>query len=218
MAVKTFDEMKSGSEGGLRKPYEGVQRWLDSTSAERLDATRAEVDLFYRRHGITFGAYGATEGHETTIPFDIIPRVIAWDEWEYLHGGLVQRVRALNAFLADAYGEREICRAGVIPEQQILMNGEFVSMAQGLELPGDVHAHIAGIDLVRTGEKEFYVLEDNVRTPSGVSYVLENREFMMRLAPELFAATGVLPVANYTEELLATLRSVSFSDDAEPNV
>ena len=113
---------------------------------------------------------------ETTIPFDIIPRVIAWDEWEYLHKGLVQRVRALNAFLADAYGEREICRAGVIPEQQVLMNAEFVAMAQGLELPGGVHAHIAGIDLVRVGEKDFYVLEDNVRTPSGVSYVLENRE------------------------------------------
>ena len=155
---------------------------------------------------------------ETTIPFDIIPRVIAWDEWEYLHKGLVQRVRALNAFLADAYGEREICRAGVIPEQQILMNAEFVAMAQGLELPGDVHAHIAGIDLVRVGEKDFYVLEDNVRTPSGVSYVLENREVMMRLAPELFSAMRVMPVANYTEELLATLRSVSFSDDAEPNV
>ena len=127
--------------------------------------------MFYRRHGITFGAYGAAEGAETTIPFDIIPRVIAWDEWDYLHKGLVQRVRALNAFLADAYDEREICRAGVIPEQQVLMNAEFVAMAQGLELPGGVHAHIAGIDLVRVGEKDFYVLEDNVRTPSGVSSV-----------------------------------------------
>ena len=189
-----------------------------STSPEQLAATRHEVDLFYRRHGITFGAYGAAEAHETTIPFDIIPRVMAWDEWEYLHKGLVQRVRALNAFLADAYDQREICRAGVIPEQQILMNAEFVAMAQGLKLPGGVHAHIAGIDLVRVGEKDFYVLEDNVRTPSGVSYVLENREVMMRLAPELFSAMRVLPVADYTEELLATLRSVSFSDDAEPNV
>jgi uncharacterized circularly permuted ATP-grasp superfamily protein len=218
MAVKTFDEMLSGADGGIRKAYEGVKRWLDGTSPERLDATRAEVDLFYRRHGITFGAYGAAEGHETTIPFDIIPRVIAWDEWEYLHKGLVQRVRALNAFLADAYGDREICRAGVIPEQQVLRNAEFVAMAQGLELPGGVHAHIAGIDLVRVGEKDFYVLEDNVRTPSGVSYVLENREVMMRLAPELFSAMRVMPVADYTEELLQTLRSVSFSDDAEPNV
>ncbi len=210
--------MKSGADGAVRAPYRGVARWLDRTSPERVAATRREVDIFYRRHGITFGAYGATEGHETTIPFDIIPRVIAWDEWQYLHKGLVQRVKALNAFLADAYNQREICRAGVIPENQLLLNAEFVSMAQGLALPGGVHAHIAGIDMVRTGEKEFFVLEDNVRTPSGVSYVLENREVMMRLAPELFAAMGVLPVANYSEELLATLRSVSFSDDSEPNV
>ncbi|MBS0539885.1 MAG: circularly permuted type 2 ATP-grasp protein [Proteobacteria bacterium] len=218
MAARTFDEMRSGADDAIRAPYQGVARWLDNTSPERLAATRQEVDLFYRRHGITFGAYGAAEGAETTIPFDIIPRVIAWDEWQYLHRGLEQRVRALNAFLVDAYGAREICRAGIVPEAQILMNAEFVSMAQGLALPGGVHAHIAGIDLVRTGEKEFYVLEDNVRTPSGVSYVLENREVMMRLAPELFAAKRVLPVANYTEELLATLRSVSFSDSHEPNV
>jgi len=217
MAPKSFDEMRSDADG-VRASYRGVAQWLDSTSPERLAATRHEVDQFYRRHGITFGAYGAAEGSETTIPFDIIPRVIAWDEWDFLHRGLEQRVRALNAFLADAYDEREICRAGVVPEQQILMNAEFVAMAQGLTLPGDVHAHIAGIDLVRVGEKEFYVLEDNVRTPSGVSYVLENREVMMRLAPELFSAMHVLPVADYTEELLQTLRSVSFSDDAEPNV
>src|SRR3954464_14162621 len=161
MAVKAFDEMNSGADGSVRVPYRGVADWLAQTSPERVAATRNEVDLFYRRHGITFGAYGATEGHETTIPFDIIPRVIAWHEWEFLHKGLTQRVRALNAFLADAYDEREICRAGVIPEQQILMNAEFVSMAQGLRLPGDVHAHVAGIDLVRVGEKVFYVLEDN---------------------------------------------------------
>ena len=138
MTAKTFDEMRSGAEGTIREPYRGVAQWLDSTSPERLAATRHEVDQFYRRHGITFGAYGAAEGSETTIPFDIIPRVIAWDEWEFLHKGLVQRVRALNAFLSDAYGEREICRAGVIPEQQVLMNAEFVAMAQGLDLPGGV--------------------------------------------------------------------------------
>src|ERR687897_499118 len=214
MAAKAFDEMNSGAADAVRAPYRAVANWLAQTSPEKVAATRHEVDVFYRRHGITFGAYGAVDGAETTIPFDIIPRVIAWDEWEYLHKGLVQRVRTLNAFLADAYGEREICRAGVIPEQQVLMNAEFVAMAQGLDLPGGVHAHIAGIDLVRVGEKDFYVLEDNVRTPSGVSYVLENREVMMRVAPELFSAMRVLPVADYTEELLATLRSVSFVDDA----
>jgi uncharacterized circularly permuted ATP-grasp superfamily protein len=218
MTLQAFDEMRSGANGAVRTPYRGVARWLERASPERLASTRRDVDAFYRRQGITFGAYGATDGAETTIPFDIIPRVIAWHEWEFLHRGLVQRVTAMNAFLADAYGAREICRAGIVPEVQILLNAEFVAMAQGLALPGGVHAHIAGIDLVRVGEKEFYVLEDNVRTPSGVSYVLENREVMMRLAPELFSAMSVLPVANYTEELLATLRSVSFNDDAEPNV
>ena len=117
VAAKIFDEMRSGAGGGIRPPYQGVARWLERTSPERIAATRHEVDQFYRRHGITFGAYGAADGAETTIPFDIIPRVIAWDEWEFLHRGLVQRVRALNMFLSDAYGEREICRAGVIPEK-----------------------------------------------------------------------------------------------------
>src|SRR5690349_24552724 len=141
--------MNSGTDGSVRVPYRGVADWLARTSPERVAATRAEVDLFYRRHGITFGAYGAAEGSETTIPFDIIPRVIAWDEWQYLHKGLTQRAKALNAFLSDAYGPREICRAGIIPEQQILMNAEFVAIAQGLALPGGVHAHVARIDLVR---------------------------------------------------------------------
>ena len=153
MAAKTFDEMRSGADGDARTLSRRGSSGSTSTSPEKLAATRHEVDQFYRRHGITFGAYGAAEGAETTIPFDIIPRVIAWDEWEFLHKGLEQRVRALNAFLADAYGEREICRAGVIPEAQILMNAEFVAMAQGLRLPGDVHAHIAGIDLVRVGRE-----------------------------------------------------------------
>ncbi|MGE0420722.1 MAG: circularly permuted type 2 ATP-grasp protein [Reyranellaceae bacterium] len=215
--IKAFDEMTSAPDG-VRAPYRDVAQWLADTPAATLETKRGEVDQFYRRQGITFGAYGATDGHETTIPFDIIPRVIAHDEWQFLERGLTQRVKALNAFLTDAYGERQICRAGVIPERQLLLNSEFVPLAQDLELPGGVHCHIAGIDIVRVGEREFFVLEDNVRTPSGVSYVLENREVMMRLAPELFAQMGVLPVANYTEELLATLRSVSFSDEAEPNV
>ena len=115
MALQAFDEMRSGADGAVRTPYRGVARWLERTSPERLASTRRDVDTFYRRQGITFGAYGATDGAETTIPFDIIPRVIAWDEWEFLHRGLVQRVTALNAFLADAYGAREICRAGIVP-------------------------------------------------------------------------------------------------------
>ncbi|QQS14222.1 MAG: circularly permuted type 2 ATP-grasp protein [Rhodospirillales bacterium] len=212
-----FDEMLSGPDG-VRAPYRAVADWLARTPANEMVAKRREVEQFYRRQGITFGAYGAVDGHETTIPFDIVPRVIAADEWTFLERGLSQRVRALNAFLVDAYGAREICRAGVVPERQLLLNAEFAAQAQGVKLPGGIHVHIAGIDMVRVGEKDFYVLEDNVRTPSGVSYVLENREVMMRLVPDVFATLGVRPVANYTEELLNTLRSVSHSDDAEPTV
>src|SRR3981081_4692807 len=153
MTAKACDEVNSGAADAVRAPYRSVADWLARTSPEKIAATRHEVDLFYRRHGITFGAYGAVDGAETTIPFDIIPRVIAWDEWAYLHKGLVQRVRALNAFLSDAYGEREICRAGIIPEQQVLMNAEFVAMAQGLELPGGGDPHHAGLALGRVGGK-----------------------------------------------------------------
>src|SRR5262245_14502436 len=127
-AMAAFDEMRSSADG-VRAPYRAVASWLQHTPMEAIEAKRREVDAFYRRAGITFGAYGAVDGHETTIPFDIIPRVIAADEWTFLERGLVQRVRALNAFLADAYGKREICRAGIVPEAQLLLNGEFAPLA-----------------------------------------------------------------------------------------
>jgi uncharacterized circularly permuted ATP-grasp superfamily protein len=210
-----FDEM-----GGKqpRPPYRQIAAWLERAPKDLLAAKRREAEALYRRHGITFGAYGAVDGHETTIPFDLIPRVLTLREWQFLERGLVQRVKALNAFLADAYHKREICRAGKLPEEQVLLNEQFLGLAQGIDLPGGVHAHIAGIDLVRVGEDEFYVLEDNVRTPSGVSYMLENREVMMRLFPDLFQRHAVQPVGRYTEELLNTLRSVSFSQTHEPCV
>jgi len=211
-----FDEM--GGAKRPRAPYRQIAEWLARAPQGMLAAKRREAEALYRRHGITFGAYGAVDGHETTIPFDLIPRVLTLEEWRFLERGLIQRVRALNAFLFDAYHNRDICRAGKVPEAQVLLNGQFAGLAQGIDLPGRVHAHIAGIDLVRVGEEEFYVLEDNVRTPSGVSYMLENRELMMRLFPDLFQRHAVLPVGRYTEELLNTLRSVSFNDAREPCV
>ncbi|MGQ0676935.1 MAG: circularly permuted type 2 ATP-grasp protein [Rhodospirillales bacterium] len=212
---KCFDEMGGKSP---RAPYRRIAEWLARVPKATLKAKRREAEALYRRHGITFGAYGAVDGHETTIPFDLIPRVLTLKEWQFLERGLIQRVRALNAFLHDAYHNRDICRAGKVPERQVLLNEQFVGLAQGLDLPGRVHAHIAGIDMVRVGEEEFYVLEDNVRTPSGVSYMLENREVMMRLFPDLFQRHAVQPVGRYTEELLNTLRSVSFNDTREPSV
>jgi len=193
----------------VRAPYRGLAEWLERTATDRLEQKRCEADLLFRRLGITFAVYGEGGSVERLIPFDIIPRVLSAAEWRLLAGGLVQRVKALNAFIADVYGKREIVAAGKIPAELVLNNAQYRPEMEGVELPGGVYTHIAGIDVVRTGERQFYVLEDNLRTPSGVSYMLENREVMMRLFPELFARHRVAPVGHYPDELLKTLRSVA---------
>ena len=203
-----FDEM-TDTGGTAREGYEILKRWLGETPPELLAQRRAEAELLFRRIGITFAVYGDVDAEERIIPFDIIPRILTRAEWARLSRGLEQRVRALNAFLADIYGEREIVRAGQIPEDLILRNPYFRPEMAGLKLPHDIYVHIAGIDIVRIDAEDFYVLEDNVRTPSGVSYMLENREVMMRLFPDLFDANRVDPIENYPEELLATLKSVA---------
>ena len=186
---------------------------------ESLAHRRLEAELLFRRIGITFAVYGQNEAEERIIPFDIIPRVLTRAEWQRLSRGLEQRVRAMNLFLADLYGPAEILRAGVVPEDLIYRNPYYRPEMAGLKLPHNVYVHIAGIDLVRTGEDEFYVLEDNARTPSGVSYMLENREVMMRVFPDLFAEHRIDPVETYPEELLATLISVAPpSAQSEPTV
>jgi uncharacterized circularly permuted ATP-grasp superfamily protein len=162
--------------------------------------------MLFRRLGITFAVYGEAAGAERLIPFDIVPRVFGAKEWARLEQGLKQRVTALNAFLHDIYHDQEIIKAGVIPAHQVLENSLYCKEMQGLDLPNQVYAHIAGIDLVRVSENDFYVLEDNLRTPSGVSYMLENRKTMMRLFPDLFAAHSVAPVEHYPQMLLDSLR------------
>jgi uncharacterized circularly permuted ATP-grasp superfamily protein len=159
--------------------------------------------------GITFAVYGDEEGAERLIPFDTIPRVIPQGEWIELARGLQQRVTALNRFLHDIYHGQEILRAGVIPAEQVLTNAAYEVAMVGLELPNHVYSHIAGIDLVRHDDGKYYVLEDNLRTPSGVSYMLENRKMMMRLFPELFARQSVQPVEHYPALLLETLRAAA---------
>ena len=198
-----------GSGGNVRDGYKYIADWLDATPSDFLQLKQREAEFLYRRIGITFAVYGAEGGSERIIPFDIVPRVFSRDEWTFLEGGLVQRVKALNAFLNDVYHDREILKAGVIPEDLVLRNACYCPQMQGLDVPGGVYTHIAGIDLVRDGPENFYVLEDNARTPSGVSYMLENREMMMRLFPELFADNKVSPVDHYPEELLSTLISVT---------
>ncbi len=213
-----FDEMTL-ADGSNRPGYTLLKRWLEATSAESLANRRLEAELLFRRIGITFAVYGQNDAEERIIPFDIIPRVITRTEWQRLALGLEQRVRAINMFLKDIYGPAEILRAGVVPEDLIYRNPYYRPEMAGMRLPHDVYVHIAGIDLVRTGEDEFYVLEDNARTPSGVSYMLENREVMMRMFPDLFAEHRVDPVETYPDELLATLKSVApMTAQAEPTV
>ncbi len=205
---RCFDEM-TGVDGVVRPPYQTLSAWLAETPPEVFERKSREARLLFERQGITFTAFGSEVGHETLIPFDIVPRVLSAAEWSRLHAGLVQRAQALNAFLDDAYHGREICRAGVIPEAEVVLNGQFAAVMQDLDLPRRIHAHILGIDLVRVDEGQFYVLEDNARVPSGVSYMIENREIMMRLFPRLFSTVSVLPVARYTDELLTTLQAAA---------
>ncbi len=212
-----FDDMY-GADGDVRAAYAEIAAWLAQTPPQVLMAKREEAERLFRRVGITFAVY--TEGGDTErlIPFDIIPRVIDAAEWAMLERGLVQRVTALNRFLADAYGPREIVRAGKMTDEYIDTHPAYCPIMRGVTVPGGVYTHVAGIDLVRTGANDFYVLEDNCRTPSGVSYMLENRAVMTRLFPDLFARAGVLPVSRYPQDLLHTLRSVAPADDEEPCV
>jgi len=202
-----FDEM--GPSEAIRAPYALVDAWLREISPERLAFKRAEAEVLFRRIGITFAVYSEGGDPERLIPFDLIPRVLAQAEWQRLQAGLEQRVRALNAFIHDVYHDRDILRAGIVPEALILQNAQYRQPMVGVDLPHRVYSHIAGIDLVRTGPDDYYVLEDNCRTPSGVSYMLENREVMLRLFPDLLRRARVAPVAHYPDELLATLRAIA---------
>lgn len=217
MAV-AFDEMH-GTGGAVRPAYRELSRWLAETSSDILDLRRKEAELLFRRIGITFAVYGDAESKERLIPFDVIPRIVSGDEWAIIERGLKQRTRALNMFLKDIYHERAILRAGIVPDDLIFQNPVFRPEMNGQAVPHDIYVQIAGIDIVRVDADNFYVLEDNARTPSGVSYMLENREVMMRLFPDLFARHRIAPVENYTDELLAALRSVApNSAAAEPTV
>ncbi|WP_206365436.1 circularly permuted type 2 ATP-grasp protein [Siculibacillus lacustris] len=208
MTTTAFDEM-TGFGGECRQGYEIVETWLRDTPVELLRQRRHEAELLFRRIGITFAVYGDAEGEERLIPFDIVPRIITNLEWERLAAGLRQRVTALNMFLKDVYSKGEIVKAGIVPEDLIYRNPCYRPEMQGITLPHDIWVSIAGIDIVRVDADTFYVLEDNARTPSGVSYMLENREVMLRLFPELCARHRIAPVENYADDLLATLKSMA---------
>ena len=215
--VPAFDEMFGVHDGpghdpafdAVLAPYKPIADWLAASPPELMAARQAQAELFFRRIGITFAVYGDAEATERLIPFDIVPRILARSEWSRLEAGLKQRVAALNLFLADVYGKQDILRAGVVPAELVLTNPAYNLAMVGRTPPAGVWVHIAGINLVRTGPNDFFVLEDNARTPSGVSYMLENREVMLRLLPDLFENVKVAPVETYPEMLLETLASVS---------
>ncbi len=213
-----FDEMHGLEDDGVRNAYRTYREWLRTTSCEKLMEKHQQADLIFRRLGITFSVYGSEEGTERLIPFDIIPRVLDADEWRTIGTGVCQRVRAINAFLEDIYHEQHILKSGRIPASMVLNNPGFRPEVLGLDLPRRTYVHIAGIDVVRVSADDFYVLEDNVRVPSGVSYMLENRETMMRLFPDLFASHSVAPVNHYPEMLLRTLRSAAPPGHVDPTV
>jgi uncharacterized circularly permuted ATP-grasp superfamily protein len=214
-----FDEMDGWAGDGVRPAYATVKAWLDQAPPELLQTRRAQAELLFRRTGVTFNVYGDPGGSERLIPFDLVPRVITSTEWTRIERGLVQRVSALNALLADLYAGQEILKAGVIPEELVLRNPQHQIAVMGHRPTKGVFVHVAGVDLVRTGPDEFFVLEDNARTPSGVSYMLENREMMLRLFPELVSQARVAPVETYPDLLRETLRSVApDAPEAEPTI
>ena len=200
----SFDEMLQGPDQ-VRDPYSVYYDWFSHDDLRRLQRKSREAEAFFRRIGITFNVYGQQEADERLIPFDIVPRIISAREWSRLERGIEQRVRAINAFLHDIYHRQEILRAGRIPQHVIAGNEAFTPQMIGVTPPGRVYTHISGVDLVRTGEDDFFVLEDNVRTPSGVSYMLENRETMLQMFPELFTRLKVRPVSAYPQLLRRSL-------------
>ena len=220
-----FDEMHAAG-AAVRAHYQSYAGWLSAQDGATMNARREEAEMIFRRVGITFAVYGAKDedgaGTERLIPFDLIPRIIPADEWESMERGLVQRVTALNRFIHDVYHGQEILKAGIVPREQVLNNAQYRPIMQGVDVPNGIYSNISGIDIVRAGNAqgggEYYVLEDNLRVPSGVSYMLENRKMMMRLFPGLFASHRVAPVAHYPDLLLETLRASSPSATASPTV
>ena len=228
MNKPAFDEMNPGpgATAGVREHYRTYAAWLARQSPETMAARREEAEMIFRRVGITFAVYGAKDedgaGTERLIPFDVIPRIIPRHEWNEMQAGLRQRVTALNRFIHDVYHDQEILRAGIVPKEQVLNNAQFRREMMGVNVPGGIYSHVSGIDIVRapdaSGAGRYYVLEDNLRVPSGVSYMLENRKMTMRLFPELFGMHRIAPVAHYPDLLLETLRQVAPAGVNEPQV
>ncbi len=210
-----FDEMFDET-GAVRPHYRAILERLSTLTEDKYELKRQAVDLSFLRQGITFTVYGDDEGTEKIFPFDLMPRIIPQSEWEFLERGLTQRIQALNMFLKDVYSEQRIIKEGIIPASYILSGKHFRREFMNVDIPRDIYIHICGTDLIRDEKGNYLVLEDNARSPSGVSYLLENRQAMKRAFPTFFPKAGVRPVENYSEELLNTLQYVAPNGKEDP--
>lgn len=212
---KTWDEMYSENEE-FRSQYDGFIELLKNTTPEKLTKKEDLSKQLFMSQGVTFTVYSDNEGIEKIFPFDIVPRIITGEEWDKIEKGIKQRLKALNLFIKDIYNEQFIIKDGLIPADLIYSCPNFLREMKGVKVPHDVYVHISGVDLIRNNDGEFYVLEDNLRTPSGVSYMLENREISKRLFPGTLPKTKVRSVSNYPNMLYKKLKELS--DKAEPNI
>ncbi|TSA34850.1 MAG: circularly permuted type 2 ATP-grasp protein [Verrucomicrobiaceae bacterium] len=212
-----FDEMFS-PDGSVRPHYSQLLDRFDGMDPMEFDRKRALAERSYLNQGITFTVYSGDEGTERIMPFDLIPRIIPADEWAVIEKGLIQRLSALNLFLHDIYHDQRIVKEGIIPEEIIRSAKHFRPELVGFDLPHNIYIHVCGTDLIRGADGRYMVLEDNGRCPSGVSYLLENRQAMKRVFPRLFNRHAVRPVGRYPQELLATLRYAAPNGNPDPTV
>src|SRR5580692_7692585 len=212
-----FDEMREPN-GDLRAPYRALAETLARLPGEELQRRKQSADLSFLNQGITFTVYGHDEGTERIFPYDLLPRLITASEWDHIERGLTQRVTALNHFLRDIYSDAKILSDQVIPRELVYSCKHYRRQMRGLQVPRNVYITVIGSDLLRLSNGEFVVLEDNLRVPSGVSYMLANRRVMKRTFPHLFHSYGVQPIEQYPQLLLSTLRSLAPEGRPEPNI
>ncbi len=212
----TWDEMYTDK--SVREQYQGVVDFMQQMSIEDLNRKEELAKKLFMSQGITFTVYSSGEGIEKIIPFDIIPRIITASEWKYIEEGIRQRLKDLNLFLKDVYNDQFILKDGVVPIEMIYSCPHFLREMHGVAVPHDIYVHIAGIDLIRNNDGTFYILEDNVRTPSGVSYMLENREITKRIFPDLIPRNNVRTVTEYPNILHQNLVSLSPRQTASPTI
>ena len=214
---RAYDEMFSGP-GVLHPHYQPLLEHFSSLPTDELRRRKQAADLSFLNQGITFTVYGRDEGTERIFPYDPVPRIVTASEWAAVERGLTQRITALNLFLKDIYNEGRILKDGVVPREIVYSCKHFRRQMVGLQVPRNVYVAVCGTDLIRMEDGEFVVLEDNLRVPSGVSYMLTNRRVMKRIFPQLFRSYNVRPIEQYTQLLLGTLRSLAPEGRPEPNI